>query len=83
VLFDTFVVRTVLVPAVLTLAARVNWWPRKVPQGKLMDEFGNEATDESKDQALLSVNGSSPKAAGSCLGPCLECDVLKCIVNPL
>mmetsp|Transcript_3702 Transcript_3702/g.5735 ORF Transcript_3702/g.5735 Transcript_3702/m.5735 type:complete len:898 (+) Transcript_3702:208-2901(+) len=63
VLFDTFVVRTVLVPAVLTLAARVNWWPRKVPQGKLMDEFGNEATDESKDQALLSVNGSSPKAA--------------------
>eukprot|EP00471_Norrisiella_sphaerica_P012042 CAMPEP_0184504814 /NCGR_PEP_ID=MMETSP0113_2-20130426/52661_1 /TAXON_ID=91329 /ORGANISM="Norrisiella sphaerica, Strain BC52" /LENGTH=786 /DNA_ID=CAMNT_0026894473 /DNA_START=654 /DNA_END=3014 /DNA_ORIENTATION=+ len=65
VLFDTFVVRTILVPAVLTIAAAVNWWPRKVPTSGLKDEFEKPAQGgehhgdgDSKDQALLSVNGS-------------------------
>jgi len=45
VLFDTFVVRTVLVPAVLMLAGPVNWWPRKVPKEGLKDEFGAPAAN--------------------------------------
>jgi uncharacterized membrane protein YdfJ with MMPL/SSD domain len=31
VLVDTFVVRTVLVPAVMSLLGRANWWPRVLP----------------------------------------------------
>eukprot|EP00928_Gymnodinium_smaydae_P007348 TRINITY_DN12651_c0_g2_i1.p1 TRINITY_DN12651_c0_g2~~TRINITY_DN12651_c0_g2_i1.p1 ORF type:complete len:1238 (-),score=132.80 TRINITY_DN12651_c0_g2_i1:83-3550(-) len=31
VLFDTFVVRTVLVPALMLIAAEWNWWPRVMP----------------------------------------------------
>lgn len=31
VLFDTFVVRTLLVPAVLVLAGPVNWYPMRMP----------------------------------------------------
>lgn len=31
VLFDTFVVRTVLVPASMLIAEDWNWWPRKMP----------------------------------------------------
>lgn len=33
VLFDTFVVRTVLVPALMLIAAEWNWWPREMPPG--------------------------------------------------
>lgn len=31
VLFDTFVVRTVLVPAMMMIAKGWNWWPRRMP----------------------------------------------------
>jgi len=31
VLFDTFVVRTILVPAMMLVAQRWNWWPRRMP----------------------------------------------------
>lgn len=43
VLFDTFVVRTILVPAVVSMSKNVQWWPRKVPQNDLKDEFGSRA----------------------------------------
>jgi len=33
VLFDTFVVRTVLVPALMLIAQNWNWWPREMPPG--------------------------------------------------
>jgi RND superfamily putative drug exporter len=32
VLLDTFVVRTLLVPAVMSIAGEYNWWPRKAPK---------------------------------------------------
>jgi RND superfamily putative drug exporter len=41
VLLDTFVVRTIVVPAVMSLADGIGWWPRKVPTENLKDEFGN------------------------------------------
>ena len=31
VLIDTFIIRTILVPAIMSLASRWNWWPRKLP----------------------------------------------------
>jgi RND superfamily putative drug exporter len=31
VLVDTFVVRTVLVPSVLSTGGRLNWWPVRMP----------------------------------------------------
>ena len=32
VLLDTFVVRTLLLPAIMALLGRWNWWPRKMPE---------------------------------------------------
>lgn len=32
VLVDTFIIRTILVPAIMSLASRWNWWPRKLPE---------------------------------------------------
>ena len=32
VLIDTFIIRTILVPAIMALAEKWNWWPKKVPE---------------------------------------------------
>ena len=32
VLLDTFVVRTILVPAILSLGGWLNWWPTAMPK---------------------------------------------------
>jgi uncharacterized membrane protein YdfJ with MMPL/SSD domain len=37
VLLDTFVVRTVLLPAIMSLLGRYNWWPRKMPSPEMPD----------------------------------------------
>jgi putative drug exporter of the RND superfamily len=34
ILLDTFVVRTIMVPAIATLVGRANWWPSRVGPGK-------------------------------------------------
>jgi len=40
VLMDTFVIRTCLVPAVLVLASKLNYWPRKLPaESKTMSDM--------------------------------------------
>ena len=33
VLIDTFLIRTLVVPAIMSLAGRVNWYPGKVIEG--------------------------------------------------
>ena len=38
VLVDTFVVRTLLLPAVMSLLGRLNWWPRRMPEPLVPDE---------------------------------------------
>merc|ERR1711974_421320 len=40
VLVDTFVVRTLLVPALLSFSDNAIWWPSKPPVDDLLDEFG-------------------------------------------
>jgi len=40
VLVDVFVVRTFMVPALLSLADKVAWWPSIPPSENLCDEFG-------------------------------------------
>ena len=38
VLLDTFVVRTILVPAILSLGGWLNWWPAAMPKVEVEDE---------------------------------------------
>merc|ERR550525_96937 len=40
VLIDTFIVRPMLVPPILSLVDALNWWPNKVPKNDLLDEYG-------------------------------------------
>ncbi len=54
ILLDTFLVRTVTVPAIATLAGRANWWPSKVKppvtaartDQELVPATGPEAQDD-------------------------------------
>jgi RND superfamily putative drug exporter len=50
VILDTFVVRTIVVPAVMSLADRFGWWPRKIPTTGLMNEF--DEVDENERSRL-------------------------------
>ena len=42
-LIDTFIVRSLLVPSLLSLADRAAWWPSCPPSDDLLDEFGQTA----------------------------------------
>jgi uncharacterized membrane protein YdfJ with MMPL/SSD domain len=45
VLFDTFVVRTVLVPCLMLIAQEWNWWPRQMPPAYKAQIEGDESID--------------------------------------
>merc|ERR1711972_203838 len=51
VLFDTFVVRTVLVPALMLIAHRWNWWPREMPSG-IYDTLDHDEDSTTADGAV-------------------------------
>merc|ERR1719329_349131 len=54
VLFDTFVVRTVMVPCLMLIAAEYNWWPREMPFA-----INDTLVDEPDDGAsMVSVIGN-------------------------
>lgn len=40
ILLDTFLVRTITVPAVATLVGRANWWPSRLDSRRASKEFG-------------------------------------------
>eukprot|EP00929_Paragymnodinium_shiwhaense_P055528 TRINITY_DN27814_c0_g1_i1.p1 TRINITY_DN27814_c0_g1~~TRINITY_DN27814_c0_g1_i1.p1 ORF type:complete len:999 (-),score=104.44 TRINITY_DN27814_c0_g1_i1:154-3150(-) len=51
VLLDTFVVRTILVPALMLSAGKWNWWPREMPGVSYDDESADESANESVGSA--------------------------------
>lgn len=51
VLFDTFVVRTILVPALMLAAKERNWWPRKMPPVQYTSLEGSEAEVDRASEA--------------------------------
>lgn len=53
VLFDTFVVRTVLVPALMLIAEDFNWWPRQMPIPIYDSLEGEVSADEQYGDPLL------------------------------
>ena len=61
VLFDTFVVRTLLVPAVMSMTDCCGWWPGKVPFQNLTDEMGRPV--DSKTGDLLPLDSTLLEAA--------------------
>lgn len=40
ILLDTFIVRTILVPSIMSLGSDYVWWPRRPPTAKLKNEYG-------------------------------------------
>lgn len=49
VLIDTFVVRTLLVPALLSLSDGAVWWPAQPPTHDLLDEYGSQSIGNAVD----------------------------------
>jgi RND superfamily putative drug exporter len=52
VLVDAFIIRTTLVPALMKLAGRANWWAPR-PLARLQQRFSLEETEPAPDVALL------------------------------
>eukprot|EP00928_Gymnodinium_smaydae_P071055 TRINITY_DN54736_c0_g1_i1.p1 TRINITY_DN54736_c0_g1~~TRINITY_DN54736_c0_g1_i1.p1 ORF type:complete len:891 (+),score=165.45 TRINITY_DN54736_c0_g1_i1:72-2744(+) len=50
VLLDTFVVRTVFVPALMFSAGEWNWWPRKMPQGGTIRPYQVDEESDGDDE---------------------------------
>jgi len=77
VLIDVLVVRTLLVPALLSFADKAAWWPSAPPEEGLMNEFGEvvvmtkpgDATYESVAEGETLVCGDQPITSrfGECL----------------
>lgn len=57
VLFDAFVVRTVLVPALMLIAQDANWWPRKMPPAVHDDLDSNAAQIADVDDLEHNIKG--------------------------
>ena len=57
VLLDTFVVRTLLLPAIMSLLGEANWWPRRMPERNGREELAplgcSITCDEIDDDSLL------------------------------
>jgi len=56
VLIDTFIVRTVLVPALMLIAANWNWWPRRMPPPVLDACEGDVDEDDSPGSDLAALH---------------------------
>ncbi|CAK0842773.1 unnamed protein product, partial [Prorocentrum cordatum] len=59
VLLDTFVVRTVLVPASMFVAREWNWWPRRVPRGRSDADTSSSSWGSDSDGLSSSPRRSS------------------------
>eukprot|EP01060_Flectonema_neradi_P003865 TRINITY_DN1251_c5_g1_i1.p1 TRINITY_DN1251_c5_g1~~TRINITY_DN1251_c5_g1_i1.p1 ORF type:complete len:882 (+),score=137.92 TRINITY_DN1251_c5_g1_i1:102-2747(+) len=46
VILDTFVIRTILLPAIMMIAGQWNWWPRKMPEPYSSITNGSSDTDD-------------------------------------
>merc|ERR1719317_1747695 len=46
VLIDTFMMRTMLVPSIMSFTDKVAWWPRFVPRTNLLDEFDERVIED-------------------------------------
>eukprot|EP00747_Dinoflagellata_sp_TGD_P150235 gnl/TRDRNA2_/TRDRNA2_177090_c1_seq2.p1 gnl/TRDRNA2_/TRDRNA2_177090_c1~~gnl/TRDRNA2_/TRDRNA2_177090_c1_seq2.p1 ORF type:complete len:880 (-),score=137.10 gnl/TRDRNA2_/TRDRNA2_177090_c1_seq2:196-2565(-) len=64
VIMDTFVIRSSLVPAILSIAPECNWWPTQMPA---VDDDGMLSEyDESELQELSEVATSQTSQSGRC-----------------
>ncbi len=52
VLVDTFIIRPLLIPSMLSLVDALNWWPQRVPRKNLMDEYGKVIKVRKKKKKL-------------------------------
>jgi len=63
VLVDTFVVRTLVVPAMMQLAGSRNWWPGKVPPGTVVND--SDLVEEADPSSTPFMADFDPSAARS------------------
>ena len=62
VLFDTFIVRSLLVPALMSVLGEINWWPAEMPVVTHHSVFGRSGrvnARAAKAGAFRSQNGAS------------------------
>jgi len=64
VLLDTFIVRSMMVPALVSLAGPLNWWPAKVPQAARDEYYVGDLKDTWNEVGVPRYMDDTPAVIG-------------------
>jgi RND superfamily putative drug exporter len=63
ILMDTFLIRTLLIPALVLLLGEWNWWPSRLFYGANADGVSGASTEQADAEQAVTIDGSQPSGA--------------------
>jgi uncharacterized membrane protein YdfJ with MMPL/SSD domain len=58
ILMDTFLIRTLLIPALVVLLGRWNWWPSRLAHGANSRRYSSANAEQTSGETAITIDGS-------------------------